>query len=81
MRRITEEIQVVGKAPKNVPLATVTTVGATDIAKLKSPGPRRRRQVHPRRPGHVRRQGHLLPQAPGHRLQPHRPSRRRRAGL
>ncbi len=33
--RITEEIQVVGKAPKNVPLATVTTVVATDIAKLK----------------------------------------------
>ncbi|MBP7705852.1 MAG: TonB-dependent receptor [Candidatus Aminicenantes bacterium] len=33
--RITEEIQVVGKAPKDVPLATVTTVVATDIAKLK----------------------------------------------
>jgi iron complex outermembrane receptor protein len=33
--RITEEIQVVGKAPKDVPLATVTTVVATDIAKIK----------------------------------------------
>jgi outer membrane receptor for ferrienterochelin and colicin len=33
--RITEEIQVVGKAPKDVPLATVTTVTATDIDKLK----------------------------------------------
>ncbi len=33
--RITEEIQVVGKAPKDAPLATVTTVVATDIAKLK----------------------------------------------
>ncbi|MCK7507781.1 MAG: TonB-dependent receptor [Desulfobacterales bacterium] len=33
--RITEEIQVVGKAPKDIPLATVTTVAATDIAKLK----------------------------------------------
>ncbi|HPW18003.1 MAG TPA: TonB-dependent receptor [Candidatus Aminicenantes bacterium] len=33
--RITEEIQVVGKAPKDVPLATVTTVVAADIGKLK----------------------------------------------
>lgn len=33
--RITEEIRVVGKAPKDAPLATVTTVVATDIAKLK----------------------------------------------
>lgn len=33
--RITEEIQVVGKAPKDVPLATVSTVAATDILKLK----------------------------------------------
>lgn len=33
--RITEEIQVIGKAPKDVPLATVSTVVATDIAKLK----------------------------------------------
>ena len=33
--KITEEIQVVGKAPKDVPLATVTTVDATDIAELK----------------------------------------------
>jgi outer membrane receptor protein involved in Fe transport len=33
--RITEEIQVIGKAPKDVPLATVTTVVATDIDKLK----------------------------------------------
>ncbi|MBP1661292.1 MAG: TonB-dependent receptor, partial [Candidatus Aminicenantes bacterium] len=33
--RITEEIQVVGKAPKDVPLATVSTVLATDIDKLK----------------------------------------------
>lgn len=33
--RITEEIQVVGKAPKDVPLATVSTVTATDILKLK----------------------------------------------
>ena len=33
--RITEEIQVVGKAPKDVPLATVSTILATDIDKLK----------------------------------------------
>jgi outer membrane cobalamin receptor len=33
--RITEEIQVIGKAPKDVPLATVTTVVSTDIDKLK----------------------------------------------
>jgi iron complex outermembrane receptor protein len=33
--RITEEIQVVGKAPKDVPLATVTTVVATEIERLK----------------------------------------------
>jgi outer membrane cobalamin receptor len=33
--RITEEILVVGKAPKDVPLATVSTVVSTDIEKLK----------------------------------------------
>ncbi len=33
--RITEEIRVIGKAPKDVPLATVSTVVATDILKLK----------------------------------------------
>ncbi|OGD20381.1 MAG: hypothetical protein A2Y70_07410, partial [Candidatus Aminicenantes bacterium RBG_13_64_14] len=33
--KITEEILVVGKAPKDVPLATVSTVVATDIEKLK----------------------------------------------
>ncbi len=33
--RITEEIQVVGKAPKDVPLATVSVVVATDIERLK----------------------------------------------
>jgi iron complex outermembrane receptor protein len=33
--RITEEIQVVGKAPKDVPLATVSTVVATEIERLK----------------------------------------------
>jgi iron complex outermembrane receptor protein len=33
--RITEEIQVVGKAPKDVPLATVSTVASSDILKLK----------------------------------------------
>lgn len=33
--RITEEIQVIGKAPKDVPLATVSTVAETDILKLK----------------------------------------------
>jgi outer membrane receptor protein involved in Fe transport len=33
--RITEEIQVIGKAPRDVPLATVTTIGTTDIGKLK----------------------------------------------
>jgi outer membrane receptor protein involved in Fe transport len=33
--RITEEILVVGKAPKDVPLATVSTIVATDIGKLK----------------------------------------------
>jgi iron complex outermembrane receptor protein len=33
--RITEEIQVVGKAPKDIPLATVSTIVATDIEKLK----------------------------------------------
>ncbi len=33
--RITEEIQVIGKAPKDVPLATVSTVAAVDILKLK----------------------------------------------
>ena len=33
--KITEEILVVGKAPKDAPLATVSTVVATDIAKLK----------------------------------------------
>ena len=33
--RITEEIQVVGKAPKDVPLATVSTVVATEIDRLK----------------------------------------------
>jgi len=33
--RITEEIQVIGKAPKDVPLATVSTVVATDIDRLK----------------------------------------------
>jgi len=33
--QITEEILVVGKAPKDVPLATVSTVVSTDIEKLK----------------------------------------------
>ncbi|HOW86492.1 MAG TPA: TonB-dependent receptor [Candidatus Aminicenantes bacterium] len=33
--RITEEIQVVGKAPKDVPLATVSTVVSTEILKIK----------------------------------------------
>jgi outer membrane cobalamin receptor len=33
--KITEEILVVGKSPKDVPLATVTTVVSTDIDKLK----------------------------------------------
>jgi outer membrane receptor protein involved in Fe transport len=33
--RITEEIQVVGKAPKDVPLATVSIVVATEIERLK----------------------------------------------
>jgi len=33
--RITEEIQVVGKAPKDVPLATVSTIVSADIEKLK----------------------------------------------
>jgi len=33
--RITEEIQVIGKAPKDVPLATVTTAVATEIERLK----------------------------------------------
>ena len=33
--KITEEILVVGKAPKDVPLATVSTVVSTDIDKLK----------------------------------------------
>ena len=33
--RITEEILVVGKSPKDVPLATVSTVVATEIDKLK----------------------------------------------
>jgi outer membrane cobalamin receptor len=33
--RITEEIQVVGKAPKDVPLATVTTVVSTQIDAIK----------------------------------------------
>jgi iron complex outermembrane receptor protein len=33
--RITEEILVVGKSPKDVPLATVSTVMSTDIDKLK----------------------------------------------
>lgn len=33
--KITEEILVVGKAPKDVPLATVSTVVSTDIEKLK----------------------------------------------
>ncbi len=33
--RITEEILVIGKAPKDVPLATVSTVVSTDIEKLK----------------------------------------------
>ncbi len=33
--QITEEILVVGKAPKDVPLATVSTVVASDIEKLK----------------------------------------------
>jgi outer membrane receptor protein involved in Fe transport len=33
--RITEEIQVVGKAPKDVPLATVTTVVSTEIEAIK----------------------------------------------
>jgi iron complex outermembrane receptor protein len=33
--KITEEILVVGKAPKEVPLATVSTVVSTDIEKLK----------------------------------------------
>jgi len=33
--KITEEILVVGKAPKDVPLATVTTVVATEIERLK----------------------------------------------
>ena len=33
--RITEEIQVTGKAPKDVPLATVSTVVATEIATIK----------------------------------------------
>ena len=33
--RITEEIRVTGKAPKDVPLATVTTVVATEIATIK----------------------------------------------
>ena len=33
--RITEEIQVVGKKPKDVPLATVSTVVATEIERLK----------------------------------------------
>jgi len=33
--RITEEIRVVGKKPKDVPLATVSTIVATDIERLK----------------------------------------------
>jgi outer membrane receptor protein involved in Fe transport len=33
--KITEEILVIGKAPKDVPLATVSTVVSTDIEKLK----------------------------------------------
>ena len=33
--KITEEILVVGKAPKDVPLATVSTIVSTDIDKLK----------------------------------------------
>jgi iron complex outermembrane receptor protein len=33
--KITEEILVIGKAPKDVPLATVSTVVSTDIDKLK----------------------------------------------
>ena len=33
--KITEEILVVGKSPKDVPLATVTSVTSTDIDKLK----------------------------------------------
>jgi len=33
--RITEEINVVGKKPKDVPLATVSTIVATDIERLK----------------------------------------------
>jgi iron complex outermembrane receptor protein len=33
--RITEEIQVVGKAPKDVPLATVSIVVATEVERLK----------------------------------------------
>lgn len=33
--RITEEILVVGKSPKDVPLATVSTIVATDIERLK----------------------------------------------
>jgi outer membrane receptor protein involved in Fe transport len=33
--KITEEILVIGKAPKDIPLATVSTVVSTDIEKLK----------------------------------------------
>ncbi|HDT13287.1 MAG TPA: TonB-dependent receptor [Candidatus Aminicenantes bacterium] len=33
--RITEEILVVGKSPKDIPLATVSTIVATDIERLK----------------------------------------------